>query len=229
MSAGPRVFGSNRRGIWVASNANLTDKLKHVMPRLRGAINNITDVFLPPEATLDHKRIVRANDFFSHIYAVAHDKTPVDLAKFALARRKINGAGAIDFDIEGSAITDDGMAAYIKALVAQVRKTNPKLPIRINVVPYKGQFLKPLAPLFADDDNLHLIAQAYGGNMDTLFPADEVKQNLLAYGMPEEKVSIMHAIMCAPRPGMKREIVLPAVRDKGDFYIDDLLLDAGLL
>lgn len=229
MSAGPNVFGSARRGLWVASNANLTDKLKHVMPRVKGAIPNLTDVFLPPESTADHKRIVRANGLFSHIYAVAHDKTPVDLAKFALARRKVNGAGAIDFDIEGSAITDEGMAGYIKALVNQVRKTNPNLPIRINVVPYKGQFLASLAPLFVDDPKLYLIAQAYGGNMDILFPADEVKQNLLAYGMPEEKVSIMHAIMCAPRPGMQREVVLPAVRDKGDFYIDDLLLDAGLL
>lgn len=227
MNVGPSVFGSNRRGLWVASNANLTDKLKHFAPRLRNAIPNLSDVFLPPEANTVHKDILRQNNFFVHMYDVARDRTPQEFADAALARHKAQDAGALELNFEGGAITDDGMAAYITATIKRVRIKKPNLPVRINVVPFKGKFL-PVNYINADAQ-LFVCAQAYGGNMEILYAADEVKADLTNYGIFSDKVNVMHAVMCAYRPGANREVTLPNVRDKGAFYIDDLLLDAGLL
>lgn len=226
MSAGPHVFGNDRRGLWVASSPNLTDKLGHYLPRLRGAIPNLTDIFLPPEAAASHKDQVRQNNFFAHTYDVAHDRDPVTFAKNALARRKAQGTGALELDYEGSAITDAGLAAYITTNIRQIRKTNPNLPVRINVVPFKGRFLP--SEFINDDAQLFVCAQTYGGNMDILYAADEVLDDLTAYGILKTKTNVMHAVMCSRGAG-PRQITLPAVRDKGAFYIDDLLLDAGLL
>ena len=229
MSVGQHVFGDNRRGLWIANNANLTDKLKHFAPRLRNAIPNLTDVFLPPEAGISHKDQLRQAGFFTHTYDVAHDRDPVTFAKAALARRKAQGTGALELDFEGSLITDQSLATYIRETVAQVRKTNPNLPLRINVVPYKGVFLKPLTKLVADDPQLFIIVQAYGGNMDELYAADEVKQDVTVRGFHASKVSVQHAVMCRVAGSANRMVTLPEVRNKGSFYIDDLLLDAGLL
>lgn len=239
MSAGPHVFGDNRRGLWVANNANLTDKLKHFLPRLRNAIPNLTDVFLPPEAGVSHADQVRQAGFFKHTYDVARDRDPVTFARAALARRKAQGTGALELDFEGKGIgnlsggvpgdVDANLAEYIRLTRAQIRKTNPNLPLRINVVPYKGQFLKPLTKIVADDPELFIIVQAYGGNMDELFPADEVKQDITVRGFHASKVSVQHAVMCRVGGSANRQVTLPQVRNKGAFYIDDLLLDAGLL
>lgn len=227
MAVGPSVFGRGRQELWVASNANLKDKLAHYLPRLRNALPHLTDIFLPVEASINHKDQVRQNRFFCHTYAVANDQAPAALAKQALDARRRQGTGALEFDIEGGAVTDGTMRSYIEQLMQAVRKNHPNLPVRLNVVPYKGQFLP--ADLINNDPKLYLVVQSYGGNMDILFPADEVKQEVVYYGVNPDKVSVMHAVMCAPKPGMPRQITIPAVRDKGAFYIDDLLLDAGLL
>lgn len=228
--AGPHVYGDDRRGLWVANNANLTDKLKHFLPRLRGAIPNLTDLFLPPEAQLSHADQCRDADFFVNSYDVAHGRDPVTLARAALAVRKRLKSGAIEIDFEGSAITDAGMADYIAATVKEIRRTNPHLPLRINVVPYKGSFLRPLTGLVAADPQLFIIVQAYGGNMEYLFPADEVKQEITVRGFHASRVSVQHAVMCSmPQFPSIRQVVMPSVRNKGSFYIDDLLLDAGLI
>ena len=226
MSAGPHVFGDNRLGLWVANSSNLTDKLKHFLPRLKGAVPNLTDLFLPPEAWISHKDQCRQAGFFTHTYDVAHGRSPIEFAKAALARRRIQGTGALELNFEGAAITDGGMKQYIVSTITQVRKTNPNLPVRINVVPFKGQFLP--VDLINDDDDLFVISQNYGGNMEILYASDEVKRDLTAWGIQEEKVSIQHAIMCSG-PGYARQITLPVVRGRGSLYIDDLLLDAGLL
>lgn len=226
MSAGPHVFGGNRRGLWIAYNESLTDKLKHYLPRLRNAIPNLTDLFLPPQAGPSHKDQCRQADFFVHTYDVAHGRDPVAFAKEALSRRQAQGTGALELNFEGSAISDSGMADYITKTIAQVRKTNPNLPVRINVVPFKGEFLP--VDLINNDRNLFVCVQGYGGNMDLLYAADEVKRNLADWGILEAKANVMHAIMCSRGSG-PRHLTLPTVRDKGAFYIDDLLLDAGLL
>ena len=229
MIAGPHVFGSNRRGIWVASNSNLTDKLKHFAPRLRNAIPNLTDVFLPPEATSAHKDILRTNNFFVHMYDVARDRGPIEFADAALARHKAQGTGALELNFEGGPITDAGMAAYVTATIKRVRARKPNRAVRINVVPFKGQFLP--VDLINDDAQLFVCAQAYGGNMDILYAADEVKDDLTDHGILPQKVNVMHAVMCDTTDDFwdDRQVTLPVVRDKGAFYIDDLLLDAGLL
>jgi hypothetical protein len=231
MAVGPHVFGDNRRGLWVAENANLTDKLKHFLPRLRGPIPNLTDLFLPPSAGIGHADQVRQAGFYAHMYDVAHGRTPFEFARAALARRKAQGTGALELDFEGSAITDANLAGYIQQTVAEVRRTNPNLPLRINVVPWKGVFLGTLAlrKLVAEDDQLFIIVQAYGGNMDELYAADDVYMDVLKRGFHASKVSIQHAVMCRAGGSAERNITLPGIRNKGSLYIDDLLLDAGFL
>lgn len=227
MSIGPHVFGPNRRGLWVASSPNLTDKLKHYAPRLRNAIPNLTDVFLPPEAGPHHKDILKANNFFVHMYAVAHDKTPVAFADYAVARHKAMGVGAMELNFEGGArLADPLLADYIFDTIKRVRSKKPNLPVRINVVPFKGQFLPD--NLIHTDPQLFVCAQTYGGNMEILYAADEVLHDLAVYTGAPLKCNVMHAVMCS-RGTHPRVLTLPTVRDKGAFYIDDLLLDAGLL
>ena len=225
---GPHVFKDYRRGLWVASNDNLTDKLVHFLPRLRAAIPNLTDIFLPPEATKSHRQQVLQAGFYQHMYDVAHGDGPEAFADRALNRHKNQGAGALELDFEGSGIGGDvNLPQYIARTVARVRKTKPNLPLRVNVVPYKGQFL-PVG-LINDDAQLFLAVQSYLGNMDALLAPDDVIWNVVAWGVRPEKVTAMHAIMCSQRVGGPREVTLPQVRNRGVFYIDDLLLDAGLL
>ena len=222
MTAGPHVFGDGRRGLWVQSNANLTDKLKHFLPRLRGPIPNLTDVFLPAEATAAHRDQVRQADFFCHTYVVNHDRPPNVFVDDALRAHK---GGALELNIEG--LPESQLRNYVTAVHARVRATKPRLPLRINVVPFKGQWL-PME-LFQRDDQFFVCVQAYGGNMDELLAAEDVLRDLLAWGCPPDKASVMHAIMCSQRPGAPRHVTLPQVRGRASFYIDDLLLDAGLL
>ena len=228
MMVGPHVFGDYRRGLWVASNANLTDKLTHFLPRLRAAIPNLTDIFLPPEATINHRKQVLAAGFFQHMYDVAHGRTPIQFADQALNRHANQKAGALELDFEGSGIGGDrNLASYIRQTMARVRSKKRNLPVRVNVVPYKGQFL-PLN-VINDDPNTFLCVQAYLGNMDAPVAADDARWDAVAWGVKPEKVTIMHPVMCSQRPGLPRQVTLPQVRNRGAFYIDDLLLDAGLL
>lgn len=227
MAPGPHVFGNGRQGLWVAENSNLTDKLKHFLPRLRGPLPGLTDIFLPPSAVLSHKQQCVAAGFFVSTYIVAHSDPPAVLADKALAHRAKLKSGAIEFNLEGAAVQDPVLKAYATALVKRVRAKAPNLPIRLNVVPFKGYVL-PVA-LINDDPQLFVIAQAYGGNMDILFAADEIEGDLLDWGIARHKVSVQHAVMCRVAGSANRQITVPSVRNRGSFYIDDLLLDAGLL
>lgn len=225
---GPHVFGNFRRGLWVASSANLTDKLVHFLPRLRGAIPNLTDIFLPPEATTSHRAQVLAAGFFHSMYDVAHGRGPVAFADAALKRHGTQKAGALELNFEGSGIGGDWqLAEYMAKTIARVRQSKPNLPVRCNVVPYKGAYL-PIE-LLNEDGNLFLCVQNYGGNMDALYAGEDVRDEVIAYGVLPHKVSVMHAVMCAQRVGGQRYVTLPQVRNRGAFYIDDLLLDAGLI
>lgn len=221
---GPHVFGDQRLGLWVQSNANLKDKLIHFLPRLRRPVPNLTDLFLPAEATSLHKSQVREAGFFCHVYMVNHDRSATNLADAAVSRLASIGGGALELNIEG--LPESALEKYVRDAVKRVRFHKPNLPLRINVVPFKGQWLPK--DLFVSDRNLYVIAQGYGGNMEILFAADEVKRDLTAWGIPEEKVSVQHAVMCSG-PDYARQITLPVVRGRGSLYIDDLLLDAGLL
>lgn len=232
MSAGPFVFGENRLGLWVMANASLTDKLKHVLPRARKPLPNLTDIFLPASASVAAKDVVRQNNFFAHLYVVAHDTTAENLAAYALKRRRDLGTGAIEFDLEGSAVQPDlpTLAEYATNLVAAVRKTNPNLPIRLNVPPFKGYALP--VDLINEDKNLYVIAQAYFGNMDGRLSESDVKDDLLDFKIDPAKVKIHYAVMAGPDPS-NRQVVLPNAAYKplteGSVYDDDLLLESGLL
>jgi hypothetical protein len=233
MNPGPHPFGHSRQSLWVASNENLTDKLIHYLPRLRAAIPNLTDVLLPPEATTTHRGLVLQADFFHAMYDVARGRSPQAFVSDALNRFKNQKAGWLELNFEGSAITDLptantlGLNEYIRRAIGFVRAAKPRLPVRVNVVPYKGRFLP--VDLFVKDDQLALAVQAYGGNMDVLYAPDEVVDEVVAFGIPREKVVPMYAVQCAQKVGAPRHTTLPQVRNRGAFYIDDLLLDAGLL
>jgi hypothetical protein len=223
MTVGPHVFGDNRVGLWVASSSNLTDKLAHFLPRLRGAVPNLTDLFLPPEATPAHRTQVLMGGFFCNdYYPPPHGKQPIEYADAALAAFK---GGALELNIEG--VMDNWLDVFVKAAVDRIRAKKPNLPLRINVVPWKGEFLP--STLFVTDPKLYVIAQSYGGNMEHLYAANDVYRDLTAFGIPPEKASIQHAVMCSQAPGKPRQVTLPQVRFRGSLYLDDLLQDAGLI
>ncbi len=229
MSIGPNVFGPNRVGLWAIENANLPDKLRHVLPRARAVIPNLTDIFLPLNATLAAKDVVRQNNMFAHLYCVAHAIDPTLLAKEAKAARLRLGTGAIEVDLEGAAVQPDKpkLADYARAFVKEIRRTNPNLDVRLNVPPYKGYAL-PI-DLIKDDPHLYVIAQAYYGNMDGRLSEADVLMDLLDWGVPRSKAKVHYAVM-ANEP---RTFVLPGASYKpiteGSVYDDDLLIDSGRL
>jgi hypothetical protein len=229
MPLGPNVFGPNRVGLWAISNAGLPDKLRHVLPRARTLIPNLTDIFLPLDATMGAKDVVRQNNMFAHLYCVAGTIPAADLAKLAKAARLRLGTGAIEVDLEGAQVQPDrpALAVYAIEFVREVRKTNPNLPVRLNVPPYKGYAL-PIQ-LLVDDPQVYVIAQAYYGNMDGRLSEADVILDLLDWGVPRAKAKIHYAVMA----NSPRTFVLPGASYKpiteGSVYDDDLLIDSGRL
>lgn len=234
MAAGAHVFGPNRVGLWIIPNSNLTDKLKHVLPRARGAkaIPNLTDIFLPPEAQFFHRDQCRHAGFFVHTYDVAHSTPAVALAKAMKAKRLALGTGALEVDLEGAAVQPDkpALANYARAFVAEIRRTNPNLPVRLNVPPFKGYALP--VDLIRDDPQLFVIAQAYFGNQDGRCSEADVLMDLLDWGVPAAKAKVMYGVL-AENPQGVRVYALPNPEYKpitqGSVFSDDLLIDAGVL
>ena len=226
--SGPHVFGDDRVGLWVASKPTaqqLTDKLTHILPRLRGAVPNLTDIFLPPEGTpANRKQVLDAKFFCSMYYPPPHGKGAVEYADAAVAAHTKQGGGSLELNIEG--VPDADLAKYVTDAVARVRTKKPNLALRINVVPFKGKFL-PSLRWWLDNPNVWLIGQAYGGNMDIHYAADEVFDDL--FDVIASRASIMYPVMCSYVPGRPRQVTLPVIRNRGSLYIDDLLFDAELL
>lgn len=233
MTVGQHVFGPNRVGLWVIPNSGLTDKLRHIMPRARGPLPNLTDIFLPPSATLADKQVVRDNGFFAHTYDVAHAVPAVELAKKMKADRARLGTGAIEVDLEGAAVQPDkpALANYATAFVGEIRRTNPNLPVRLNVPPYKGYALP--VELINEDPQLFVIAQAYFGNQDGRLSDADVLEDLLDWGIDRAKVKIMYGVLNDNWPQRVRVFTLPNPDFKpitqGSVFSDDLLLDAGAI
>ena len=229
MAAGSHVFRANRLGLWVIPNANLKDKLNHILPRVRVPLPNLTDIYLPPEATKEHRDICRANGFFVNTYDVVHERAPGALADEMLAKRNFLRTGAIEIDLEGAAVQPDipSLSNWARAFMARVRQSNPNLPVRFNVPPFKGYAL-PI-DLIVADPQLFVIAQAYYGNMDGRLSEADVLLDLLNWGVPQDKVKIHYAVMA----NSPRTLVLPGASYKplteGSVYDDDLLMDAGLI
>jgi hypothetical protein len=227
MTVGPYVFGDHRRHLWVAENASLTDKLTHFLPRLRAAIPNLTDLELPPTATNAHVQQVKAAGFFAHMYEVAHGRTPEAFADAAMANHSRIKAGGLELNFEGSAVEQMGLNLYITRTLKRVRAKKPNLPVQANCVPYKAGMVPVV--LINEDPKLTVCFQGYLGNMDKLVSSEFLLRDALQWGLRLEKVTVMEAVMCSPAPGRPREITLSETRNRGAYYIDDLLLDAGLL
>lgn len=231
---GAHVFKENRVGLWVIPNSNLTDKLTHVLPRARGAkaIPNLTDIFLPPEATMTNKEQCRNAGYFVSTYDVAHSSSPEALADAMLLKRMQLGTGAIEVDLEGAAVQPDkpAMANFATRFVNRVRRTNRNLPVRLNVPPFKGYAL-PVA-FINNDPQLFVIAQAYFGNQDGRCSEADVLEDLLDWGIAKDKVKIMYGVL-AENPQGQRVYALPNPEYKpiteGSVFSDDLLIDAGVL
>ncbi len=224
MSVGPHPFGDIRIGIWVMPSTSLADKLRHRLPQLSAF--RVTDVFLPPEATTNEKRIVRDAGYFAALYEPPpKGRGAAEYAAAALADVNRLAMGALELNIEG--VADNLLAEYVSATVAAIRKQKPKLRLRINVVPFKGAYLP--VELFTSDQQLYAIAQCYLGNMDERVAEDEVARNVIDYGIPRGKVSVMYAAHCSPMLGKPRVPALPKIRYRGSIYTDDLLTDAGYI
>lgn len=232
MTVGSHVFGPNRVGLWVIPNEGLTAKLAHLLPRVRVPIPNLTDIYLPPEAQRSHRDQCREAGFFVHTYDVTRNDAPEVVAARMLKKREELGTGAIEIDLEGEAVQPDkpNLAAWATKFVGTVRRTNPKLPVRLNVTPYKG-FALPVT-LINSDPQLFIIVQSYFGNQDGRLSEADVLEDLLDWGIARPKIQIMYPVM-AENPQGDRVYTLPNPEfkpiTKGSVYQDDLLLDAGLL
>lgn len=221
MAVGPHVFGDDRFGLWFMQPTHLADRL----PKIKAAIPFMTDIFLPPGATKTDKATTLNAGFFASQWTAAHDVTATQYGNQSVTHLNNSGAGSLELNIEKP---DTIINQYIRDAVKAVRAKKPLLRLRVNVAPFKGQFM-PM-DLFQQDPNLYLVVQAYGGNMDEIFQSFEVHNNLVAWGAPADKVSVMYAAHCAPGVGKPR---IPALfslgRFRGSIYNDDLLTDAGII
>lgn len=220
MTAGPHVYGDGRIGCWVTPSTNLSDKLRDRCPKIKRL--GVTDIFLPREAHITDKTIVRQNDLFVALWeGPPAGKNAVGYAAQALGDITRLEIAALELNIEG--VLDDKLSDYVRMVVSQIRKVKPSLRLRINVVPFKGQFLP--ADLFGSDRQLFVIVQNYLGNMDQRVAENEVERDLIDYGIPREKVSVMYGA----HVGQPRVPSLPVIRYRGSIYQDDLLANAGYL
>lgn len=227
MSLGPYVFGPDRLGLMCIENAGLTDKLRHILPRLRATGYPFTDIFLPASAFVADRLVVRDNDFFAHVWDTPKGRAPVQFVREVLDARSncIGSTGALELNIE---LPDDQtLKQYLRDVIKAVRAQKPRISLRLNVAPYKGYVL-PVDMLVADP-RTHVIAQAYFGNMDGRLSEAEVLKDMLAYGVPARQAHVMYAAMA----GSPRAFLLPGAGYKalstGSIYSDDLLLDSGII
>ncbi|HLE99655.1 MAG TPA: hypothetical protein VI540_07125 [Gaiellaceae bacterium] len=220
---GPHVFGDGRLGCWFTSSPNFADKLRHRLPLVKTL--GVSDAFLPREATLADKQLVRDAELFAALY----ETPPAGMAAKAYGEQAVADCnrlslGACELNIED--VADDKLAAFVRAAVHAVRAAKPALRLRVNVVPFKGTFLP--ADLFASDAQLYVIVQNYLGNMDARVACDEIVRDLVDHGIPWPKVSVMYGAHVGDRGG-PRVPALPQIRWRGSIYQDDLLADAGYL
>lgn len=224
MTPGPHVFGDGRIGIWVIQSSGLTDKLRHRLPQFKQF--GVTDIFLPRQATLADKTLVRDAGYFAALYETPpHGLNADDYAAQALADLDRLKLEALELNIEG--IADLTLARFITDTVAKIRAKRKALRLRINVVPRKGAYLP--ASLFQSDAQLYLLVQEFLGNMDARVAADELVRDVVERGIPRYKVSVMYGAHCAARTGDDRVPSLPEIRWRGSIYQDDLLADAGYI
>lgn len=225
MSVGPHVFGDNRLGVWfIHAEGWFTDKLRQRLPRVKAL--GVTDIFLPRQATLADKQLVRDAGLFAALY----ETPPKGMDAKAYAAQAVVDVnrlktGALELNIEG--VADDDLAPFIRDTVTAIRAKKPNLRLRINVVPFKGLYLP--SDLFGSDPQLYLIVQNFLGNMDARCPEDEIVRDVVERGVPPAKVSVMYGAHIAWKAGGVRLPSLPEIRWRGSIFSDDLLADGGYL
>lgn len=217
---GPHVFGDGRKGCWFIPSTSFSDKLRHRAPQV--AAIGVTDAFLPREATLADKAVVRDAGLYVALWeGPPHGLSAKEYAARALADLKRLGISALELNIEG--VPDAELESFVRSTVSAIRKTRRALRMRINVVPFKGVYLPD--DLFVSDAQLYVIVQNYLGNMDTRVAEDEIVRELVDNGIPWAKCSVMYGA----HVGSPRVPSLPATRYRGSLYSDDLLADAGYI
>jgi hypothetical protein len=232
VSIGPHVFGDDRLGLWImptSSPESFTDKLRDRLPRFQAfKPGTITDLFLPREAQPSDMALVRAADYFAHLWTTPHrsDGSTLKAAAFAaLTLKDVDRLkpGALEVNVEV-----DDLDPYLREVHTFIRAKKPNLRLRFNVQPYKGAELPQ--DLLALDPHLYVIAQAYGGNMDWRASEFDVLLDLLSYPsyFGEDKCSVMYGAHVSPGEGKPRVPALPGwIRRRGSIYQDDLLVNAG--
>jgi hypothetical protein len=218
-----RVF-EDRLGLWVINPANLPDRL----PRIRafgGGI--IRDLFLPRSSTLADFARVRQAELSAHLYVSPDGLTVEDYAARTLADLARLKPGAIELNIELP--SDPPLAPYIRAAVAGIRAQRRHLRLRVNVAPWKG-FALP-GDLLVSDPALYACEQNYGGNMQELYSAADVLDDLRLGGVPAEKRTVCYAAACQVLDSPARVRTLPDLSRtrRGVIFQDDLMVEAGLL
>lgn len=213
---GPHVYGDGRLGLWGIDPDRFVSRAAAIREF------GVTDAFLPRTATREHKRAVRAADLFCHLWTAPHNRGPFRLGRESVEDLARIGAGALELNIE---LPDERLPSYIREAVGAVRELKPKLPLRVNIAPFKARFLP--VDLFVSDPNLFVIEQAYGGNMEQRFSESDCLMDLLDAGVPLAKCSIMYG---AHVGSPVRQRALPDwLRRRSSIYQDDLLADAGYL
>lgn len=224
MSVGPHVFGDDRLGVWFIYAEGFTSKLRDRLSKLKPL--GVTDVFLPRQATIEDKRLVRDAGYFAALYEIPpHGMTAASYSSQAIGDVNRLKIGALELNIEG--IPDHLLAIYVTVAVNTIRLKKPNLRLRINVVPWKAQFLPQR--LFQSDPHLYLIIQNFTGNMDGRTAEDGITRNAIDYGIPAEKVSVMYGAHISPGPGKPRVPALPEIRHRGSIFSDDLLAAGGYI
>lgn len=224
---GPHVFGDGRLGLWVRGAENVYDRL----PKIKNLpFGPVTDIFLPYTATRAHSDTVRQAGLYASVWSAPHGRDAVTFADESVADLDRIVAGALELNIEEP---DHLLQQFIRDSVARIRSKKPKLRLRVNIAPFKAGFV-PM-DLVQSDPNLYVIVQSYFGNMDGRASEAEVLTDLLQWGCPLEKASVMYAAHCSDPLDkvVGRVPALPAwsIRrpTRGSIYNDDLLADAGLL
>lgn len=221
---GPHVFGDGRLGVWFIYSADFNGKLRDRLPRLSPL--RITDIFLPREATLADKALVQEARLFVALYETPPaGKSAAEYAAQAIADVNRLKVGALELNIEG--LLDADLAPFVRETVRLIRLVKPALRLRINVVPFKGKYLP--GTLIYTDPQLYVISQSFLGNMDARCAENEIARDLVDWGIPREKVSVMYAAHCSPGVGRPRVPSLPEIRWRGSIFSDDLLADGGYL
>lgn len=227
LTIGPHVFGDNRLGLWVISPTNLQDRLPKIRAFCAGAI---TDVFVPWNALPQHREAIVASGAFCSMWTTPGNTGPIRFAEESLAAFDRVKPGALELNIEKP---DDRMRDFVRDCVGHIRKSKPKLRLRVNIAPFKAQFLPVY--LFKTDPNLYLIEQAYFGNMDGRASESDVLMDMLGAGVPMDKCSVMYgaANVDPLTTSTVRVPSLPAMTirrlRRGSIFSDDLMADVGLL